>query len=121
LGASDTLDQHLQELEELLLQPATRGDAEQVAGLLSDDFVEIGSSGSAYTKIEIIAALARETPVRWTMAQFKVRTLAEGVVLATYRATRHGQRTVTSLRSSIWKLDGGRWRMAFHQGTVAKE
>jgi hypothetical protein len=121
LSTGEAIGQHLQKLEELLLQPATRRDAEQVAGLLSDDFVEIGSSGSAYTKAEIIAALARETPVRWTMDQFEARSLADGVVLATYRATRHGDRTVSSLRSSIWKLDGERWRMVFHQGTVAKE
>jgi hypothetical protein len=55
------------------------------------------------------------------MDHFKIRILAEGVVLATYRATRHGERAVTSLRSSIWKLEGGRWRMEFHQGTVAKQ
>ena len=118
---NERIDQHLQALEELLLQPTTRRNGEQVAALLSDDFVEVGSSGTAYTKQEIIAALAREAPVRWTMDQLKVRILADGVALATYRATRHGQRTVTSLRSSIWKLDAGRWRMAFHQGTVAKD
>jgi hypothetical protein len=115
------IDQHLQALEEVLLQPGTRRDAGQVGGLLTDDFVEIGSSGSAYTKQEIIAALAQETPVRWTVEHFKSRAIAEGVVLVTYRATRHGERAVTSLRSSIWKRDGERWRMAFHQGTVTKE
>lgn len=89
--------------------------------LLTDDFVEIGSSGSAYTKPEIIAALAGETPVQWTLEHFKARAIAEGVVLVTYRATRHGQGTVASLRSSVWKREGERWRMAFHQGTVAKD
>jgi hypothetical protein len=116
-----SIDQHLQALEELLLQPETRRDADQVGALLTDDFVEIGSSGSAYTRQEIIAALGQETPVRWTMEHFKARPIVEGVVLVTYRATRHGQRTVTSLRSSIWKREGERWRMAFHQATVAKE
>jgi hypothetical protein len=121
LSTSDTIDQHLQSLEELLLQSGTRRDADQVGRLLTDDFVEIGSSGSAYTKSEIIAALAEETPVQWTMEHFKARAIAEGVVLVTYRATRHDQRTVTSLRSSVWKREGERWRMAFHQGTVAKD
>jgi hypothetical protein len=119
LSTSVSIDQQLQALEELLLQPDTRRDADQVGALLTDDFVEIGSSGSAYTKREIIAALGQETPVRWTMEHFKARPIVEGVVLVTYRATRHGQRT--SLRSSIWKREGERWRMAFHQGTVAKE
>jgi ribonuclease HI len=37
-------------------------------------------------------------------------------MLATYRAT-SGQRT--SLRSSLWRRDGGTWQLVFHQGTLA--
>jgi hypothetical protein len=117
---SPGIDKHLRALEELLLQPATRRDADRVGELLTDDFVEIGSRGSACTKREIIAALAKETPVRWSMEDFNARPIAEGVVLVTYRATRHGENAVTSLRSSIWKREGERWRMAFHQGTPAR-
>jgi hypothetical protein len=35
-------------------------------------------------------------------------------VLLTYRSF---ARSGTTLRSSLWVLDGGRWRLRFHQGT----
>ena len=84
--------------------------------------MEIGSVGAAFTRDEIIASLARESPTQWTIEDLKARALGDGVVLVTYRASRvrHGQR-VDSLRSSIWKRDAGRWRMAFHQGTLASD
>ena len=112
----------LHALELTLLQPATRKSVSQLTELLTEDFVEVGSVGVAYSREEIIAALARESPTEWTIENLEARALGDGVVLVTYRATRvrHGER-VASLRSSIWKLDSGRWRMAFHQGTVTKE
>ena len=35
-------------------------------------------------------------------------------VLLTYRSY---SRTGSALRSSLWVLDGGQWRLRFHQGT----
>ncbi|HET8877824.1 MAG TPA: DUF4440 domain-containing protein, partial [Arthrobacter sp.] len=36
-------------------------------------------------------------------------------VLLTYRSR---TRTGAVLRSSLWVLDGGQWRLRFHQGTA---
>lgn len=116
------IEQELYDLELTLLQPATRKDVNKLIQLLTEDFVEVGSIGVAFTREEIIAELARERPAQWTIENLKTRPLGEGVVLVTYRATRirYGERVV-SLRSSIWKRNAGRWRMAFHQGTLAKD
>jgi hypothetical protein len=118
----DKIEEDLHGLELTLLQATTRKDASQLTQLLTEDFVEVGSVGAAFTREEIIEALARETPTQWTIENLKARPLGAGVVLVTYRATRirPGERVV-SLRSSIWKHDAGRWRMAFHQGTLTKE
>ena len=35
-------------------------------------------------------------------------------ILLTYRSY---SRSGTALRSSLWVLDGGQWRLRFHQGT----
>lgn len=117
----DDVQEELRALELALLEPATRKNMSQLTQLLTEDFVEVGSVGAIFTREEIIAALARESPTQWTIENLKARPLADGVVLVTYRASRvrHGER-VDSLRSSIWKRDAGRWRMAFHQGTLAK-
>jgi hypothetical protein len=117
-GAS--LEQHLRRLEEQLLQSETRRSAEDMANLLTDDFVEFGSSGTVFDRTQIIEALKHESPVRRSIANFKATKLAEGVVLVTYRATRDNGsgEPVNTLRSSVWRLLDGRWRMAFHQGTL---
>lgn len=107
-------------LEEMLLQPAVRSSAERLAKLLDDDFVEFGSSGKTYSKVQIVNRLPHETGVAYTMLDFKMRQLAPDVVFTTYRTARligsQGQPSY-ALRCSIWKHSGGHWRMVFHQGT----
>jgi hypothetical protein len=113
----------LRSLEEQLLQPDIRSSPSHVANLLADDVLEFGSSGRSFDKAQIIAGLVDEQrrgpPAVRTARDFKVRKLAEGVALVTYRVVRRGLDGVEfhSLRSSIWKVLDGRWQMAFHQGT----
>ena len=113
----DAIARQLRELEELLLRPDVRTSPE-VAELIADDFVEFGSSGRVYAKTDMIAALLTESPVALSASEFHVAMLADDVALVTYRATRHATTPVHSLRSSIWRLREGRWRIVFHQGTL---
>ena len=46
---------------------------------------------------------------------FEVRPLSGDIMLVTYRS---GRADMFALRSSIWRLRGGKWRMTFHQGTA---
>jgi hypothetical protein len=119
-----SLERHLRELEERLLQPEVRKSAQDVDALLAEDFVEFGSSGGTYAKRQTIASLQTESAVRWSLTDFKIVQLAPDVVLTTYRAIRYGisgEQPTYSLRSSIWILIDGQWRMRFHQGTPSKE
>ena len=109
------LERQLYELEQQVLRPATRSSRKNLEELLSEDFVEFGSSGVVYDQQSVISALVLEQPAAWSIANFEVRQLAQEVALVTYIATRGGGES--SLRCSIWKRSGGRWRMAFHQGT----
>ena len=113
----DTLENHLREFEEDLLQPDVRKSA-RVAELLADEFVEFGSSGRTYNKSQTLAALSQETPTQVTLLEFRLRLLADKIALVTYRTHRHSEPSVDALRSSIWKLDDGQWRIVFHQGTL---
>jgi hypothetical protein len=114
----------LRRLEEDLLRPDIRGSAVELEGRLAPDFLEVGSSGRVYDRAAIVAHLAVEadegrSPVARIEA-FAVRLLAPGVALATYRSVRDGGDggpPAVVLRASIWRLDGGAWQMAFHQGT----
>jgi len=111
MTAAPTIEAQLRHLEELLLQPEVRSSPERVAALLADDFVEFGSSGRVFNKEQIIAALRGESPVKRSVSRFECVMLSDSVALVRYRLTR-------SLRSSIWRLSDGQWRMVFHQGTL---
>lgn len=114
---SDTadLERILYELEQQVLRPATRSSRKHLEELLADDFLEFGSSGATYDQASVISSLMLEQPTAWSIANFKVRPLAEDVALVTYLGTKGGGES--SLRCSIWRRSGGRWRMTFHQGT----
>jgi hypothetical protein len=98
-----------------------RRDGERLRQLLSDDFLEFGSSGRVWTRKSIIDMLAMETnffpPV---IEEFECTFLSEKVALVTYRTARTDAKTgeqLSSLRSSVWTRQDGEWRMRFHQGT----
>jgi hypothetical protein len=122
--ADNSQAQLLRRLEEHLLQADVRRSPAAVGDLLSDEFVEFGSSGRIFDKQQIITALRGEpTTSQRSVLDFRTTLLAPGVVLATYRLVRtdnDGEVWTHSLRSSIWKLVGERWQMVFHQGTASR-
>ncbi|MDR1967516.1 MAG: DUF4440 domain-containing protein [Burkholderiaceae bacterium] len=115
------LKAHLLELENRLLQPEVRANAQALMGLIDEDFFEFGASGTVWTRDTVIQALCGEPFAPRCIADFRLTLLADDVALVTYRAHRIAtaeQPAADSLRSSIWKRrDDGAWRMQFHQGT----
>lgn len=105
----------LEELEMELLDPESRRNAARVTELLSDDFIEFGSSGRVYEKRMLIEMIAKEARARVLIRDFAVKELSGSVALVTYRTV--GQAGQEARRSSIWVNDSGRWKMVFHQGT----
>lgn len=103
-------------LERRLLDAEFRRSPE-AADLLADDFVEFGSSGQTYRKVEALAAMNQSEPHAAEIERFEVRELFHNVALVTYRL--HAERT--TLRSSIWVIRNGRWQVVFHQGTLVPE
>jgi len=109
------LEDHILQLEEKLLNPKVRSSRVELKKLLADDFFEFGSSGRVLYKDEDIADGGIGI-VKMTLSDFEIHPLSDDIVLATYRifneiTNQH------SLRSSIWKLNEGVWKMVFHQGT----
>jgi hypothetical protein len=111
--------QTLFNLEQTLHNPNTRNSRSELEKLLSDDFVEFGTSGRIYTRKEIITALADEPASKIEAENFEACELALGVVLVTYKTKRIASegKSIEALRSSVWKLFGEQWKMVFHQGT----
>jgi hypothetical protein len=112
----------IRNLEQQLLSEEVRKSADMVSELLADSFTEFCSSGGVYhyTKGDTFGH-GRERD--WEIDDFEAKELGAGVVLATYRLTKHDEADETkrvSLRSSVWKFTEGGWKMVFHQGTPCR-
>ncbi|GGE08911.1 hypothetical protein GCM10011571_07770 [Marinithermofilum abyssi] len=111
---TNSLKEHLYQLERQLLQPEIRTSPEEFSKLLADEFFEFGSSGKVWFKKDMVSSGL--TVREMTLHHFEVNVLAPDVVLATYRVVDEA-RKMNTLRSSIWKQKDGKWQMVFHQGT----
>lgn len=117
---TDTIKQQLIYLEQLLVQPATRLSVELLNRYLADDFYEIAATGRCFGKADVLERLPTEQPTVITQQDFECRVLADGLAQLTYRATIQRAESNSpsySVRSSIWRFDGEKWQMIFHQGT----
>ncbi|MEQ8176033.1 MAG: nuclear transport factor 2 family protein [Syntrophomonadaceae bacterium] len=109
-------------LEEMLLQTDLRKSPQELGELLADDFIEIGSSGRTYDKQDTIEALMTSSLRESRISDFELRLITPLIALVTYRLVQENRvngREIEkiSLRSSIWRAQGSRWQILFHQGT----
>lgn len=113
----------LYRLENSLLQQEIRSNQKAVEELLSDDFMEFGTSGTIYNKKQVIESLQKESKSVFTITDFEIKEITSAAVLVTYRTAKRDSKTNESssaLRSSIWILKDHRWKLQFHQGTPVK-
>ena len=113
---------HLEALERALHDPVVRGDVARLVALLDADFSEIGSSGACYERAAALTDIpAERAVVEILSADYRVALLAPTVAQVRYRSwyVIDGVHQPEVLRSSLWRLREGAWRMVFHQGTPA--
>ncbi len=112
---------HIRELEVKLLHSDVQENPEIINELLSEEFEEIGSIGKTSSREEVVYWLRmKEKNKQWSLDEFRIRELAPNLILAIYQAnSKEGNHHVSkgSIRSSIWKLCSGNWKIIFHQGT----
>ncbi|MDR6986160.1 ribonuclease HI [Paenarthrobacter nitroguajacolicus] len=111
LSAEDTV----LALERELLRPDVRADIGRIGVLLHPDFAEIGSSGRFWTRDAMMMALEEDPGEPTDLELLSADRLSENTILLNYRSLAH---TGSALRSSVWMLDRGQWRLRFHQGTL---
>ena len=117
----NNIKNRIEELENTLLHTDVRKTPELLDDLLSEEFEEIGSIGKTSTREEVVNWLVtKEKDAEWALTEFRIRELAPDIILAIYRAKKkgtHNSISKGSIRSSIWKLIDGKWKMIFHQAT----
>ena len=107
--------------EEPFVCPPPGTDRMTIEAQLADDFMETGASGRICTREEGIEALLRrslapkEEP--WKIEGYTVRSLSETICLSTYVLDWRMALGKTR-RATIWRLENGVWRAAYHQGTI---
>ena len=116
----------LRALEESLHRPEIRRSREALEDLLAGGFGEFGASGTVYRRDVMIGLLLQEDDSadngELHSGDYALTPISADAALLTYRTWRRqadgSERHV--LRSSIWKHDGRRWQMLFHQGTPTR-
>lgn len=102
------------DLEKELHSPSIRKDYDKLDTLLSDSFIEIGSSGDVYDKSVIIDFLSKESGKEITSSEYVFRELDSNTALVYYHSYINGRK---SIRSSLWRKINNDWKIEFHQGT----
>ena len=119
----ENLEDIILKLENKLQQPDVRKSVEQLEELISDDLIEIGSSGQIYTKKDVLNNLPVSPEIKFIMTDFRIKILSSDTIQSLFKTEKINQQTgstTRSLRSSLWRNEKGKWKMLFHQGTPAK-
>ncbi|MEK4532284.1 MAG: DUF4440 domain-containing protein [Solibacillus sp.] len=105
----------------LLEQQLMHYRKEDFINILSEDFLEYGSSGGIMDKTYLLHQMTEQgiEDCLFTVTEFQAVSLADQIVQTRFVTTnrKNGNR---QNRSSLWRNENGTWRMFFHQGTPAK-
>jgi glyoxylase I family protein len=118
--AMSNIEQTLFNLEQALLNPDVRCNPDAAAILLDEEFCEFGSSGAVYGRDQAVHALACEPPCEFAITNFNIVALRPDMAVVSYAAMRYDllqRERSESLRSSVWVMRDGRWRLLLHQST----
>lgn len=111
----------VKQLELSLLQPEVRKSREKLDKLVSDDFIEIGSSGKIFDKKHVLEDLPEMEAPKFLINSFETKELAPDLIMTIFQISKTlANQTTLSQRSSVWKKNNGNWQMIFHQGTIIK-
>ena len=110
---------------EKMLQNPKDFSIEELRALIDDNFYEIGQSGKTWKKLQVIEYFNQQrsstkNPCVATMENESFVAVDKSVVLITYtfkQTDTSSNFTRSSRRSSLWKKQGEKWVMLFHQGT----
>lgn len=112
----------LKTLEPLIYAANAGKNRAYFEALLAKYFWEVGASGLRYSREYVLDELEKrqQNPREeaWHTSDDHLQQLSENDFLLTY--TLH-QPTRVSRRASIWRREGERWQLVYHQGTVVQQ
>jgi hypothetical protein len=113
--------EQIKQLELKLLHLDLKTEPELINDLLSHDFEEISQSGKINARRDVVDWLIhKDIHLQWSLNDFRIRMLADELVMAMYTAQKMNDRnnlSKGSMRTSIWQRQGSAWKMIFHQAS----
>ena len=117
--------EHIKQRELELLQTDWRANPALIDDWLSADFEEIGSDGQVSQRVDVVNwLLNKDNATQWSLADFRIKALTDGWIMAIYSVKKINDPSSTSkgsIRTSIWQYQGNHWKMVFHQATQRLE
>jgi ribonuclease HI len=117
-GAADPDSAPFEEIvarEQVLLSDLLRKNPDRAAELLHPEFSEVGASGRAYDRRQVLESLAPVPGLR--AREFVAEEIADGVVLLRFITS---DSRGTQRRASLWVRVEGSWLLRHHQATPAQ-
>ncbi|MHA7813858.1 MAG: nuclear transport factor 2 family protein [Phycisphaerales bacterium] len=111
-------------LEQSHLKPEIRSSRIQLDHLLHPEYIEIGASGTTYTKAQVLDTLPEHDQPEYEILKFHGKPIDPPTPYSYFTHTTYTLQEIypdgssrRTLRSSIWAQDQGKWLLKFHQGT----
>ncbi|GAA6140560.1 DUF4440 domain-containing protein [Hydrogenophaga sp. 5NK40-0174] len=128
-SASDSLLDHLSQLECRLHHPGEWLSRDQIDELLHPDFHEVGRSGAPYCRETVIRFLSSLTARPDVVSDaFRLTLIDPSTALLHFRSAERVKEKDSgsswsrhALRCSLWVREGSAWRLRYHQATPAAE
>ncbi|ECB9646541.1 hypothetical protein FL874_11240 [Listeria monocytogenes] len=107
--------ENFQKLDEIHLSLENRHSMSEIIDILSESYIEITQSGVVkdYAYYKSLTTLGDST---LEIMNYDIKTLDETKVLSYYKLKNTSENSYT-MRSNVWIIENGSWKLAFHQGT----
>ncbi|MBC1595533.1 hypothetical protein HB917_02905 [Listeria seeligeri] len=107
--------ENFQKLDEIHLSTNNRQSMAEILAILSKSYIEITQSGIV-TDYEYYKSLNSLSTNPLEIIHYDIKIIDQTKVLSYYKLKDIVKNTYT-MRSNLWILEDGNWKLAFHQGT----
>ncbi|EKF1958135.1 hypothetical protein DWA49_06720 [Listeria monocytogenes] len=107
--------ENFQKLDEIHLSLENRHSMSEIIDILSESYIEITQSGVVkdYAYYKSLTTLGDSI---LKIMEYDIKVLDETKVLSYYKLKNLSENNYT-MRSNIWIIENGSWKLTFHQGT----
>lgn len=113
---TEALSNTIKDLELSLMKKEVRRSRNALDKLITEDFIEFGTSGNKYTKTDILERLPNTVEnFQYVMSDFSTEIISENLIIANFKTEKvmeDGEKII-SLRSSHWRKENNNWQIFF--------